>query len=296
MGELPPSRSTPQGPGVPWALRPRFPRVDSSRTSRVLLSRSVISHFAHLLSPRGSPPSSRSPFPLLAILTISLHGPIQLPPRISPPLFARVSLRFLPFPCVQFSPLCSPRRFQFQSLFPFHAYLFGIVLCLGFGFPHCWFGFAFPQLPPPFPPVFFPFLPFPCVQFSPVLSTFVLFGSPVVFPPTWRSDYPPFSFQISGSTAAFSRLGFCGPRVAPKRPHTGFKEAAKFTGQAAVNKPLQILEQYSGNKGHTLLISTVSQTLRSPLNLSIISFFLASSSKFSESALRRRESTFTSTK
>ena len=296
MGELPPSRSTPQGPGVPWALRPRFPRVDSSRTTRVPSSRSVISHFAHLLSPRGSPPSSRSPFPLLAILTISLHGPIQLPPRISPPLFARVSLRFLPFPCVQFSPLCSPRRFQFQSLFPFHAYLFGIVLCLGFGFPHCWFGFAFPQLPPPFPPVSFPFLPFPCVQFSPVLSTFVLFGSPVVFPPTWRSDYPPFSFQISGSTAAFSRLGFCGPRVAPKRPHTGFKEAAKFTGQAAVNKPLQILEQYSGNKGHTLLISTVSQTLRSPLNLSIISFFLASSSKFSESALRRRESTFTSTK
>ena len=296
MGELPPSCSTPQGPGVPWALRPRFPRVDSSRTTRVPSSRSVISHFAHLLSLRGSPPSSRSPFPLLAILTISLHGPIQLPPRISPPLFARVSLRFLPFPCVQFSPLCSPRRFQFQSLFPFHAYLFGIVLCLGFGFPHCWFGFAFPQLPPPFPPVFFPFLPFPCVQFSPVLSTFVLFGSPVVFPPTWRSDYPPFSFQISGSTAAFSRLGFCGPRVAPKRPHTGFKEAAKFTGQAAVNKPLQILEQYSGNKGHTLLISTVSQTLRSPLNLSIISFFLASSSKFSESALRRRESTFTSTK
>ena len=296
MGELPPSRSTPQGPGVPWALRPRFPRVDSSRTSRVLLSRSVISHFTHLLSPRGSPPSSRSPFPLLAILTISLHGPIQLPPRISPPLFARVSLRFLPFPCVQFSPLCSPRRFQFQSLFPFHAYLFGIVLCLGFGFPRCRFGFAFPQLPPPFPPVSFPFLPFPCVQFSPVFSTFVLFGSPVVFPPTWRSDSSPFSFRIPGSTAAFSRLGFCGPRVAPKRPHTGFKEAAKFTGQAAVNKPFQILEQYSGNKGHRMLISTVSQTLRSSLNLSIISFFLASSSKFSESALRRRESTFTSTK
>ena len=174
MGELPPSRSTPQGPGVPWALRPRFPRVDSSRTSRVLLSRSVLSHFAHLLSLRGSPPSSRSPFLLLAILTIPLHGPIQLPPRISPPLFVRVSLRFLPFPCV---------------------------------------------------------------QFSPVLSTFVLFGSPAVFPPTWRSDYPPFSFQITGSTAAFSRLGFCGPRVAPKRPHTSSKEAAKFTGQAALNKP-----------------------------------------------------------
>ena len=107
MGELPPSCSTPQGPGVPWALRPRFPRVDSSRTSRVLLSRSVISHFTHLLSPRGSPPSLRSPFSLLAILTIPLHGPIQLPPRISPPSFARVSLRFLPFPSPSLRPVLS---------------------------------------------------------------------------------------------------------------------------------------------------------------------------------------------
>ena len=107
MGELPPSCPTPQGPGVPWALRPRFPRVDSSRTTRVPSSRSVISHFAHLLSPRGSPPSSRSPFPLLAILTILLHGPIQLPPRISPPSFARVSLRFLPFPSPSLRPVLS---------------------------------------------------------------------------------------------------------------------------------------------------------------------------------------------
>ena len=156
MGELPPLH-TPQGPGIPRALRPRFPRVDSSGTSRVPPSRSVISHLTHLLSPRESPPSSCSPFPLLAILTIPLHGPIQLPPRISPPSFARVSLRFLPFPCV---------------------------------------------------------------QFSPVLSTLVLFGSPVVFPPTWRSDSSPFFFRIPGFTAALSRLGFCGPRVAPKRPHT----------------------------------------------------------------------------
>ena len=121
MGELPPSCPTPQGPGVPWALRPRFPRVDSSRTTRVPSSRSVISHFTHLLSPRGSPPSSRSPFPLLAILTILLHGPIQLPPRISPPSFARASLCFLPlFPFLasgylRFSPLRSPRRLQVRS-------------------------------------------------------------------------------------------------------------------------------------------------------------------------------------
>ena len=107
MGELPPSCSTPQGPDVPWALRPRFPWVDSSRTTRVLLSRSVISHFTHLLSPRGSPPSLRSPLPLLAILTILLHGPIQLPPRISPPSFARVSLCFLPLSSPSFRPVLS---------------------------------------------------------------------------------------------------------------------------------------------------------------------------------------------
>ena len=42
---------------------------------------------------------------------------------------------FRPLPCVRFSPLRSPHRFQFQSLFPFRAYLLGIVLCLGCVFP-----------------------------------------------------------------------------------------------------------------------------------------------------------------
>jgi len=204
MGELPPLH-TPQGPGVPRAFRPGFPRVDSSGTS--------------------SAPSSRSAsFPFLA--SSSLHVPIQLPPRISPPLSTRVSLRFLPVPSPSLRPVpvglstsfLTPLPGSFSS--PFHAYLLGIVLCLGFGFPRCRFGFAFPQLPPPFPPASFPFLPLPFVQFSPVLSTLVLFGSPVVFPPIWRSDSSPFSFRIPGSAAALSRLGFCGPRVAPKRPHT----------------------------------------------------------------------------
>ena len=295
MGELPPSCSTPQGPGVPWALRPRFPRVDSSRTSRVLLSRSVISHFAHLLSPRGSPPSSRSPFLLLAILTIPLHGPIQLPPRISPPLFARVSLRFVPFLASSSSTLF-PTPFPVPISFPLPRVSPRDSTLPRFLFSPLPVRLRFPQLPPPFPPVSFPFLPFPCVQFSPVLSTFVLFGSPVVFPPTWRSDSSPFSFRIPGSAAALSRLGFCGPRVAPKRPHTSSKEAAKLTGTGEVIKPFFISEQYSGNKGHILLISTAFQLFRSPLNLSIISLFLALSPVFAISSLRRRESTSSSTK
>ena len=95
------------GSGCPPGPKAQVSRVDSSRTTRVPSSRSVIAHFAHLLSLRGSPPSSCSPFPLLAILTILLHGPIQLPPRISPPSFARVSLRFLPFPSLSLRPVLS---------------------------------------------------------------------------------------------------------------------------------------------------------------------------------------------
>ena len=140
MGELPPSCSTPQGPDVPRAFRPGFPRVDSSRTSSALSSRSASFPFNLRLwfSPlhsssvsRGvSPPFAFSAsFPFLPlqlasmVLSSSLHGPIQLPPRISPPLSTRVSLRFLPLPspstCVygslQFSPLRSSHRFQVRS-------------------------------------------------------------------------------------------------------------------------------------------------------------------------------------
>ena len=119
MGELPPLH-TPQGPGVPRASWPGFPRVDSSGTS--------------------SAPSSRSAsFPFLA--SGSLHGPIQLPPRISPPSSTRVSLRFLPVPSPSLRPVpvglstsfLTPLPGSFSS--PFHAYLLGIVLCLGCVFP-----------------------------------------------------------------------------------------------------------------------------------------------------------------
>ena len=215
MGELPPLH-TPQGPGIPRALRPRFPRVDSSGTSRVPPSRSVISHLTHLLSPRESPPSSCSPFPLLAILTIPLHGPIQLPPRISPPSFARVSLRFLPFPCVQFSPLCSPRRFQVQSLFSFHEYLFGIVLCLGLCFPRCRFGYVFLSFLLrflQFPSLSFPFLASSSLQFSPLSSSSVLpsssrpHGDPTLPRSSSESRVLPPLFRGSVSVARGSRRG-----------------------------------------------------------------------------------------
>ena len=213
MGELPPLH-TPQGPGVPRASRPGFPRVDSSGTSSAPSSRSTIARFTHLLSPGAFPPPSRSPLPLLANLTIPLHGPIQLPPRISPPLFVRVSLRFLPFPCVQFSPLCSPRRFQFQSLFPFHAYLFGIVLCLGFCFPRCRFGYVFLNFLLRllrFPSLSFPFLASGSLQFSPPLSSSVLpsssrpHGVPTLPRSPSGSRVPPPLFRGSVSVARRSR-------------------------------------------------------------------------------------------
>ena len=163
MGELPPLH-TPQGPDVPRALRPRFPRVDSSGTSRV--------------------PSSRS-----------------------------ASFPFLPFPCVQVSPVLSTLV---------RAYLFGMVplprLCFLLLSPSLrpvlsssvTFSSASPQLPP----ASFPFLPFPFVQFSPVLSTLVRF----VLPPSSRplgvptlprspsgSRVPPPLFRGSVSVARGSR-------------------------------------------------------------------------------------------
>ncbi|GIS92086.1 MAG: hypothetical protein CM1200mP21_03810 [Candidatus Poseidoniales archaeon] len=302
MGELPPSCSTPQGPGVPWALRPRFPRVDSSRTTRVPSSRSVISHFAHLLLQGGRLPLRVLRFlswlfsPFFSTVRYNfLHGSLR--PRSL--VFPSVSFPFLPLPCVRFSPVLStsfPTPLPVPISFPLPRVSPRDSTLPRFLFSPLPVRLRFPQLPPPSSPVSFPFLPLPCVRFSPVLSTFVLFGSPVVFPPTWRSDSSPFSFRIPGSTAAFSRLGFCGPQVAPKRPHTSSKEAAKFTGTAAVIKPFLISDQYSGNKGLRLLISTAFQPRRSPLNLSIISLFLESSSVVARSSPRRRESTSLSTK
>ena len=125
MGELPPSCSTPQGPGGPRASRPGFLRVDSSGTSSAPSSRSASFpflassslHFTHLLSPGAFPPPSRSPlpspsFPFLASSSL----------RFSPLSSARISsgwflclgcvFPFFPLPCVQFFPV----RLRFPQL------------------------------------------------------------------------------------------------------------------------------------------------------------------------------------
>ena len=243
MGELPPSRSTPQGPGVPRASRPGFLRVDSSGTSSAPLSRSVSFpflassslHFTHLLSLGAFPPPSRSPFPSPSFPFLASSS-LQFSPRSDtasstdlsalvhscfPPLLprsfpflasgSRRFFRFVPHTASRFVLLPLPRVSPRDSTLP------------RFVFSPLPVRLRFPQLPPPFSPASFPFLPLPFVQFSPVLSTLVLFGSPVVFSPIWRSDSSPVPLpcvRIPGSAAALSRLSFCGPRVAPKRPHT----------------------------------------------------------------------------
>ena len=112
MGELPPLH-TPQGPGVPRAFRPGFPRVDSSGTSSAPSSRSTIARFTHLLSPRAFPPPSRSPLPspsfrpVLSTVRYSfLHGSLRSRPLAFPSSSCPV-----PFPFISLS---------FPSPFPFH--------------------------------------------------------------------------------------------------------------------------------------------------------------------------------
>ena len=141
-----------------------------------------------------------------------------------------VALRFLPLPCVRFSPVLStsfltPLPGSFSS--PFHAYLLGIVPLPRFWFSPLPVRFRFSSASSPLPPVSFPFLPLPFVQFSPVLSTLVRFVLPPSSRPLGVPTLSPFSFRIPGSAAPFSGLGYCGPRVAPKRPHTTPQERQK---------------------------------------------------------------------
>ena len=161
MGEHPPLL-TPQGPGVPRARRPRFPRVEDSRTSGVPSSFSDSLGIASPFAASASRPGSHHFFP----------------------------------------------RFDTGSSTGLPA-LVALV----------------------FPSASFPFLPLPCVQFSPVLSTLVRFVLPPSSRPLGVPTLPPFSFRIPGSAAPLSGLGFCGPRVAPKRPHTTPQERQEQQGR-----------------------------------------------------------------
>ena len=155
-----------------------------------------------------------------------LHGSL----RPCSLVFPSASFPFLPLPCVRFSPVLStsfltPLPGSFSS--PFHAYLLGIVPLPRFWFSPLPVRFRFSSASSPLPPVSFPFLPLPFVQFSPVLSTLVRFVLPPSSRPLGVPTLSPFSFRIPGSAAPFSGLGYCGPRVAPKRPHTTPQERQK---------------------------------------------------------------------
>ena len=107
----------------------------------------------------------------------------------------------------------------------------------------------FPQLPPPFSPASFPFLPLPFVQFSPVLSTLVLFGSPVVFPPTWRSDSFPVLLPDPGFRRRSLAARFLWPAGRAEAPPHHSREAAKLTGTGGIHKPISKSVQSTGNRG-----------------------------------------------
>ncbi len=219
MGELPPSCSTPQGPGVPRASRPGFLRVDSSGTSSAPLSRSASFpflassslHFTHLLSPGAFPPPSRSPFPSPSFPFLASSS-LQFSPRSdtasSTDLSALVHSCFPPLPSRSFPFLASGSR-RFFRFVPHIASRFVLLplprvsprdstlprLC----FPRCRFGYVFLSFLLRFlqlPSLSFPFLSSSSLQFSPLLSSSVL-------PPSSRPygvpTLLPFPFLASGS-------------------------------------------------------------------------------------------------
>ena len=203
MGELPPLL-TPQGPGVPRARRPGFPRVEDSGTSC-------------------------SSFVIFRLM-------------IDLPIIRRI------------------RFWYFVSAFPFTSRYW---LLHGSPRPCC----------PVFPLVYFPFLasgylrlvphlhdpgsfssPYACVSLQ-LLSRsplrylqFVRFIRRGLCVHRRSSLFPDF-LSDSGSTAPVSGLGFCGPRVAPKRSHTTPPERQKYQGNVWPINFSSILEQFTGNRG-----------------------------------------------
>ncbi len=263
MGELPPLH-TPQGPGVPRASRPGLPRVDSSGTSSAPSSRSTIARFTHLLSPGAFPPPSRSPLPSLSfpflplpcvrfspVLSSSLHGPIQVPPRISPLLFPRVSLRFLPFPSPSLRPVLSSSlhfvphtasRFVLLPLprvSPRDSSSASVLVFPVAGSVSLFLSFLSASSS---------FLPLPSPSFRPVLSGSLHsrpLRSPAVFPPTRRSDSSPVLLPDPGFRRPSFGARFLWPAGRAEAPPHHSTGAARATGQVRTLKPYFILPSQS---------------------------------------------------
>ena len=109
MGEHPPLL-TPQGPGVPRARRPEFPRVEESGTwcSPFVIIRLLndLSLFCRL--------RFRS-----YLSVFSFHDSIRAPPRVSPPLLPKCFPRF-PSPSLRpVPPISSPLPSRPQTFQPF---------------------------------------------------------------------------------------------------------------------------------------------------------------------------------
>jgi len=313
MGELPPLH-TPQGPDVPRALRPRFPRVDSSGTSRVPSSRSASFPFlpfpcvqfspvlstSLIFSLQGSRPPFRAlrflPLPSLSlrpVLSGSLHGPIQVPPRISPPLFPRVSLRFLPLPSPSLRPGLSGSLHSRPRVSLRDGSSASVVFSPSFPFlasSSFQFGYVFLS----FPSASSCFLPLPSLSFRPVLSGSLHsrpLRSPAVFPPTRRSDSFPVLLPDPGFRRPFfgARLLWpAGRAEAPPHHSTG---AAKVTGMVQTLKSLLYpsfeASQSTGNGGLKVLTSSENQVLRSCLRRSIRRLRRSSSDAVSDGSSAR---------
>jgi len=205
-----------------------------------------------------------------------------------------VALRFLPLPCVRFSPVLStsfltPLPGSFSS--PFHAYLLGIVPLPRFWFSPLPVRFRFSSASSPLPPVSFPFLPLPFVQFSPVLSTLVRF----VLPPSSRPLGVPTLSPVLLPDPGFRRPFFgarllwpAGRAEAPPHHSTG---AAKVTGMVQTLKSLLYpsfeASQSTGNGGLMVLTSCENQALWSCLRRSIRRLRRSSSDAVSDDSSAR---------
>ena len=243
--------------------------------------------------------ASLSPFVALRFLPLPCvrFSPLRsssLSRGVSPPFAFSASFPFLPLPCVRFSPVLStsfltPLPGSFSS--PFHAYLLGIVPLPRFWFSPLPVRFRFSSASSPLPPVSFPFLPLPFVQFSPVLSTLVRF----VLPPSSRPLGVPTLSPVLLPDPGFRRPFFgarllwpAGRAEAPPHHSTG---AAKVTGMVQTLKSLLYpsfeASQSTGNGGLMVLTSCENQALWSCLRRSIRRLRRSSSDAVSDDSSAR---------